>query len=59
MGEYRQQLLDKAQTAAGGLVDKVKEVASEAQKTIKDEVQTAVSETKKTINEEAKNQGLT
>jgi ElaB/YqjD/DUF883 family membrane-anchored ribosome-binding protein len=58
MGEYSQQVLDKAQTAAGGLVDRVKEVASEAQKTLGDEVKTAVSETKKTITDEAKNQGF-
>lgn len=58
LGEYRQQLLDKAQTAAGDLVDKAKEVASEAQKTLKTEVKTAVDETKKTLTEEAKNQGL-
>ena len=37
MGEYRQNLLDKAQNAAGDLVDRVKEVASEAKETIKDE----------------------
>lgn len=59
LGEYREQLLDKAQTAASGLVEKVKEVASEAQKTIGNEVKTAVSETQKTIGAEAKNQGLT
>lgn len=58
MGEYSQQLLDKAQTAAGDLVDRVKEVASEAQKTLGDEVQTVVDETKKTIADGAKNQGL-
>lgn len=59
MGEYSQQLLDKAQTAAGGLVDRVKEVASEAQSTLSNEVKTTLSETKKTIAEESKNQGLT
>ena len=58
MGEYSQQLLDKAQTTAGDLVDRVKEVASEAQKTLGDEVKTVVSETKKTIADEAKNQGI-
>ncbi len=57
-GEYRQQLLDKAQTAAGDLVDRAKEVASEAQKTISSEVKTAVDETKKTFASEAKNQGF-
>jgi len=59
MGEYSQQLLDKAQTAAGGLVDRVKDVASEAQKTLGNEVRSTLSETKKTITDEAKNQGLT
>lgn len=58
MGEYSKQLLDKAQTAAGDLVERVKEVASETQKTIGDEVKSAVSETKKTITDEAKNQGF-
>lgn len=58
MGEYSQQLLDKAQTAAGGLVDRVKEVAAEAKSTLSEEVQTTLSETKKTITEEAKNQGF-
>jgi ElaB/YqjD/DUF883 family membrane-anchored ribosome-binding protein len=58
LGEYRQQLLDKAQTAAGDLVDKAKEVASEAQKTLSSEVKTAVDETKKTFASEAKNQGF-
>jgi len=38
MGETKQQLLQKAQDTAGELVDKVKQVASEAQKTITDEV---------------------
>ncbi len=58
LGEYRQQLLDKAQTAAGDLVDRAKEVASEAKKTISSEVKTAVDETKKTLTSEAKNQGF-
>jgi ElaB/YqjD/DUF883 family membrane-anchored ribosome-binding protein len=58
MGEYSSQLLDKAKDTAGGLVERVKEVASEAQKTLGDEVKTAVSETKKTIADEAKNQGF-
>lgn len=58
VGEYRQQVFDKVQNVAGDLVDKVKEVASEAQKTIGEEVKIAVDETKKTINSEAKNQGL-
>jgi len=58
MGEYSQQLLDKAQTAAGGLVDRVKEVAAEAKNTLSEEVQTTISETKKTITDEAKNQGF-
>jgi hypothetical protein len=38
MGEARHNLLQKAQDTAGELVDKVKQVASEAQKTIGDEV---------------------
>lgn len=38
MGEARHNLLQKAQDSAGGLVDKVKQVASEAQKTIGEEV---------------------
>lgn len=59
MGEYSQQLLDRAQVAAGDLVDRVKEVATEARNTIGDEVKTAVDNTKKTITDEAKNQGLT
>jgi len=58
LGEYRQQLLDKAQTAAGDLVDRAKEVASEAKKTLNTEVKTAVDETKKTFASEAKNQGF-
>jgi ElaB/YqjD/DUF883 family membrane-anchored ribosome-binding protein len=40
MGETKQQLLQKAQDTAGDLVDKVKQVASEAQKTITEEVKT-------------------
>lgn len=58
LGEYRQQLLDKAQTAAGDLVDRAKEVASEAQKTIGNEVKTAVTEGKKNFANEPKNQGF-
>ena len=46
MGETRDSLMSKAQDAAGGLVDKVKQVANEAQKTIGDEVKTAVEEVK-------------
>lgn len=59
LGEYRQQVFDKAQSAAGDLVGKVKEVASEAQKTLGEEVKTAVGETQKRIGDEAKKQGLT
>ena len=40
MGEHKQQLLQKAQDTAGELVDKVKQVANEAQKTISEEVKT-------------------
>jgi ElaB/YqjD/DUF883 family membrane-anchored ribosome-binding protein len=46
MGEARHNLLQKAQDTAGELVDKVKQVAGEAQKTISDEVKTAVDEVK-------------
>ncbi|MEP7212569.1 MAG: DUF3618 domain-containing protein [Acidobacteriota bacterium] len=37
MGETRQQLMDKAQNAAGDLIEQTKRVAGEAGKTIKDE----------------------
>lgn len=40
MGEAKQNLLQKAQDTAGDLVDRVKQVATEAQKTITDEVKT-------------------
>ncbi|HEX8737234.1 MAG TPA: DUF3618 domain-containing protein [Pyrinomonadaceae bacterium] len=40
MGEHKQQLLQKAQDTAGELVDRVKQVATEAQKTITEEVKT-------------------
>lgn len=46
MGEARHNLLQKAQDTAGELVDKVKQVAGEAQKTIGDEVKTAVDAVK-------------
>jgi phage-related protein len=46
MGEARHNLLQKAQDTAGELVDKVKQVASEAQKTIGDEVKASVNEVK-------------
>jgi len=59
LGEYRQQLLEKAQMAAGDLVDRAKEVASEAQKTIGNEVKTAVNESKKNFANEPRSQGLT
>ena len=52
MGEYSQQVYDKAQTAASGLVDKVKTVATETVQTVQDTV-------KETVKEEAKAQGLT
>lgn len=58
-GEYRQQLLDQAQAKAGDLVDRVKEVASEAKTTLQNEVKTAIDETGKTVKAEAQNQGLT
>jgi hypothetical protein len=41
MGEARHNLMQKAQDTAGTLVDKVKQVASEAQKTIGDEAKAA------------------
>lgn len=41
MGEARQNLLQKAQDTAGGLVDKVKDVANEATKTIGEEAKAA------------------
>jgi ElaB/YqjD/DUF883 family membrane-anchored ribosome-binding protein len=58
MGEYSSQLLDKAQNAAGDIVDRVKEVAAEAKTTLTDEVKTTLDQTKKTITDEAKNQGF-
>ena len=42
MGEARVNLLSKAQDTAGDLVDKAKQVASEAGKAIKEEVNTAI-----------------
>ncbi|MGI8884820.1 MAG: DUF3618 domain-containing protein [Pyrinomonadaceae bacterium] len=59
LGETRDNLLAKAQDAAGGLVDKVKQVAGEAQKTLTDEVKNAAGEVQKTVGNEAKAQGLT
>lgn len=44
MGEHKQQLLQKAQDTAGELVDKVKQVATEAQKNLTDEVKTQVQD---------------
>lgn len=44
MGETRDQLMSTAGEAAGGLVDKAKQVASEAGKTIKDEISSATEE---------------
>lgn len=44
MGEAKQNLLQKAQDTAGDLVDRVKQVASEAQRTITDEVKTQTQE---------------
>lgn len=37
MGEYRENLLQKAQEAAGGVIDKVQQVAGEAAKTVQEE----------------------
>lgn len=42
MGEARENLMQKATEAAGGLVDKAKHVADEAGRTIKDEAQQAL-----------------
>lgn len=52
MGEYREQILDKAKTTASGLVDKVKTVATETVQNVQETV-------KDTVKEEAKAQGLT
>jgi ElaB/YqjD/DUF883 family membrane-anchored ribosome-binding protein len=41
LGEYRQQLIDKAHSAAEGLIDQAKQMATDAQNTIKDEVNKA------------------
>lgn len=49
MGKYRRQVFDKAQTAAGDLVEKAKVVATEAQKNITDDVKTAVSDVQKSV----------
>jgi Protein of unknown function (DUF3618) len=57
LGEYREQLLDKAHTAAGDLVDKAKQFATDAQKTISNEVKASVNETKKAVNNQTGNQG--
>ena len=59
MGEARDNLMSRAQEAAGDLVDRVKQVAGEAQKTLGDEVRSVVDETKKTVTQEAEKQGLT
>jgi ElaB/YqjD/DUF883 family membrane-anchored ribosome-binding protein len=58
LGEARDNLLTKAQDAAGELVDKVKQVAGEAQKTLTEEVKNAAGEVQKTIGDQAKAQGL-
>ena len=47
MGEKKQELLSLAQERAGDLVDRVKQVAGEAQKTITDEVKTQTQELKR------------
>jgi gas vesicle protein len=59
VGETRDQLLSKAQDAAGDLINRVKEVAGEAQKTLTDEVKNAAGEVQKTVSEQAKSHGLT
>jgi hypothetical protein len=59
IGETRDQLLSKAQDAAGDLINRVKEVAGEAQRTLTDEVKNAAGEVQKTVTEQAQAQGLT
>jgi ElaB/YqjD/DUF883 family membrane-anchored ribosome-binding protein len=59
VGETRDQLLSKAQDAAGDLINRVKEVAGEAQKTLTDEVKNAAGEVQKTVTEQAEAHGLT
>lgn len=59
LGETRDNLLAKAQNAAGDLVNRVKEVAGEAQKTLTEEVKNAAGEVQKTVTDQAKAQGLT
>lgn len=59
VGETRDQLLSKAQDAAGDLINRVKEVAGEAQRTLTDEVKNAAGEVQKTVTEQAQAQGLT
>jgi len=59
LGETRDSLVAKAQNAAGDLVGRVKEVASEAQRTLTDEVKNAAGEVQRTVTDQAKAQGLT
>ncbi|HEX8289357.1 MAG TPA: DUF3618 domain-containing protein [Pyrinomonadaceae bacterium] len=59
LGETRDNLLARAQDAAGDLVERVKEVAGEAQKTLTEEVKNAAGEVQKTVTDQAKAQGLT
>lgn len=59
MGEYRNQVIDKAQTAAGGLVEKVKTVATEAVETAKTAAGEAVQTVQESVKEEVKAQGFT
>ena len=59
MGEYRNQVIEKAQTAAGGLVEKVKTVATEAVETAKSVATDAVQTVQESVKEEVKAQGFT
>jgi len=44
LGEYRQDLMDKAQTTASHLLDKTKEVVSEAGKTVSDQTRASLTD---------------
>jgi gas vesicle protein len=59
VGETRDHLVSKAQNAAGDLINRVKEVAGEAQRTLTDEVKNAAGEVQRTVTEQAQAQGLT
>ena len=44
MGEYRQDLMDKAQTTASNLLDKTKEVVTEAGRTVSDQARASLTD---------------